>query len=100
MNLEERIGLLSQAATLAQQNGILSLDDAVVVKGALNNIEEKKNIKNSIDLLVKITQIVQSKGIFSLKDAFYMYMAIDGIEELLPKEECEETTEENEKGEE
>lgn len=83
MELKNRLDLLIQSAKLAQKNGILTLDDAVIVKSAIENIEKNTNVKESVDILVKLAQVSQSKGVFTLKDAFYIYMAIDGIEKEL-----------------
>lgn len=99
MELKNRLDLLSQAAEMAQQNGIFSLDDAVIVKKAVDSAKNNENLKESINVLVKIAQIAQKKGVFTLKDAFYLYMAIDGIDKELEKIDSTKQ-EETKKGEE
>lgn len=91
MELKNRLDLLIQSAELSQQNGVFTLDDAVIVKSAVDNIKENKNLKESVNVLIKIAQIAQKKGVFSLKDAFFIYMAIDGIDKEL--DELENTNE-------
>lgn len=89
MELKNRLDLLSQAAEMAQKNGVFSLDDAVVVKKAVDSAKNNENLKEATNVLVKIAQVAQKKGVFTLKDAFYLYMAIDGIDKELEKEELE-----------
>ena len=98
MELKDRFNLLSQAAQLAQQNGVLTLDDAVIVKNAVDFINKGENVKESVNVLIKLAQVAQKKGAFTLKDAFYIYMAIDGIDEELKN--IDDANEQNKKGEE
>lgn len=99
MELKDRLDVLIQAAQLTQSKGILSLDDAVVVKSAIDNISQNTNINQSVHVLIKVAQLGQSKGCFTLKDAYIIYIATEGLIECLPKEE-DETSTENKNGEE
>lgn len=103
MELKNRLDLLSQAAEMAQKNGVFSLDDAVVVKKAVDSAKNNENLKEATNVLVKIAQVAQKKGVFTLKDAFYLYMAIDGIDKELEKLDSnkqEDKQEDTKKGEE
>lgn len=86
MELQDRLNVLVQSAQLAQNKGILSLEDAVVVKTAIDNIQSNKDIETSIKILIHVAQLAQSKGCYTLKDAHVIYVVIDGILDVLNKE--------------
>lgn len=89
MKLTERLNVLIQAVTLSQKNGILSLDDAVKVKSAIDVISSgnlNQNFASAINILIEISVLSQKKGVYSLKDAYMIYNAINGIEEELKNE--------------
>lgn len=83
MDLNERFNVLKQAAQIAQSKGVLTLDDAVYVKSAIDNINTNPEV--AAQILIQILQTAQSKGAFSLKDAYIIYIAIDGIVDELSK---------------
>lgn len=83
MILSERLNVLIQATTLAQKKGILTLDEAVKAKTAIDTISSGKfdqNLPLAINALMEIVVLSQSKGAFSLKDAYMVYLALEGIE--------------------
>ena len=83
MILSERLNVLIQATTLAQKKGVLTLDDAVKAKTAIDVISSGKidqNLPLAINSLMEIVVLSQSKGAFSLKDAHMVYLALEGIE--------------------
>lgn len=89
MKLTERINVLIQAASLSQKNGILTLDDAVKVKTAIDVISSgilNQNFTSAINVLIEIAVISQKKGAYNLKDAHMIYLAVEGIENELQKE--------------
>jgi flagellar motor component MotA len=101
MNLSDRLNALIQATTLAQKSGLLTLDNAVQAKTAIDIITSgvlNQNYTSAINFLIEIAVMTQKKGIFSLKDAHMIYLAIDGIEGELQNEINKENmgTEENE----
>lgn len=83
MNLKERLNLLIQAATLSQKNGVLTLDEAVKAKSAIDVISTE-SINNefisAINMLIEIAVSSQKKGAYTLKDAYMIYIAIQNIE--------------------
>ena len=79
MSIDERINLLIQTTELAQANGLFTLDDAVVVKTTIENLNKKINIEASLALLIKVAQLVQKKGLFDLKQAFHIYLAVNNL---------------------
>lgn len=85
MELKDRLNILVQGSLLAQSKGVLSLDDAVYVKKAIDCINDNTELDISSKILIKTVTIAQSKGCYSLKDAYLIYAAINGIEDLLPK---------------
>ena len=87
MELKDRLNVLIQSAQIAQKSGVLSLDDAVVVKYAISSIEKGENLKSSVGVLSKVASQAQSKGVYSLKDAYLIYIALNDIENLLPVDE-------------
>lgn len=86
MDLSEKLSVLIQGAELAQKHGILSLDDAVIVKNSIDNLKKGVNIHDSVMILTKVVTIGQKKGIYTLKDAYYLYVAVDKLEDILPDE--------------
>ena len=89
MKLTERLNVLIQAVTLSQKSGILSLDDAVKVKSAIDVISSgtlNQNFASAINILIEISVFSQKKGVYSLKDAYMIYNAINGIEDELKNE--------------
>lgn len=89
MKLTERLNVLIQAATLSQKNGILTLDDAVKAKSAIDVISSgvlNQNFTSAINILIEMAVSSQKKGAYSLKDAYMIYLAIEGIEGELQNE--------------
>lgn len=89
MNLTERLNVLIRATTLSQKNGVLTLDEAVKAKNAIDVISAGKldqNLPLAINALMEIAISTQNKGGFSLKDAHMVYLAIDGIETVFQNE--------------
>ena len=83
MNLAERLNVLIQATTLSQKSGVLTLDEAVKAKTAIDIISSgtiNQNYASAVNVLIEIVVYSQKKGIFSLKDAHMIYLAVDGIE--------------------
>lgn len=81
MDLNSRFDVMVQAVTIAQKNGVFTLDEAVAAKGAIDNINSKTNLGESIGVLAELVQEAQHKGAYSLQDAHYIYMAFEGIED-------------------
>ena len=89
MKLAERLNVLIQAATLSQKSGVLTLDDAVKAKSAIDVISSgvlNQNFTSAINMLIEIAVSSQKKGSYSLKDAYMIYLAIEGIEGELQNE--------------
>lgn len=89
MKLTERLNVLIQATSLSQKSGILSLDDAVKAKNAIDVISSgiiNQNFASAINVLIEIAVMSQKKGVYSLKDAYMIYLAINGIESELQNE--------------
>lgn len=89
MKLTERLNVLIQAASLSQKSGVLSLDDAVKAKTAIDIISSgtlNQNYATAINVLIEIAVMSQKKGVYSLKDAYMIYLAINGIESELKNE--------------
>ena len=83
MKLSERLNVLIQAIILSQKSGILTLDDAVKAKTAIDVIssgELNQNYTTAINTLIEIAVLSQKNGAFTLRDAHMIYIAIDGIE--------------------
>lgn len=83
MKLTERLNVLIQAATLSQKGGVLTLDDAVKAKSAIDVISSgtlNQNFAAAINVLIEFAVSSQTKGVYTLKDAYMIYLAIDGIE--------------------
>jgi flagellar motor component MotA len=89
MKLTERLNVLIQAASLSQKSGVLSLDDAVKAKTAIDIISSgtlNQNYASAINVLIEIAVMSQKKGVYSLKDAYMIYLAVNGIESELQNE--------------
>jgi hypothetical protein len=89
MRLRERLNVLVQAITLSQKSGVLTLDEAVKAKTAIDIISSgilNQNFASAINVLIEITSESQKKGVYSLKDAHMIYLAIEGIEVELQNE--------------
>ena len=89
MKLTERLNVLIQATTLSQKNGMLTLDDAVKAKTAIDIITSgniNKDFTTAINFLIEIAISSQKKGVFSLKDAHMIYLAVEGIENEIKNE--------------
>ena len=83
MKLIERLNVLIQAVTMAQKGGVLTLDDAVKAKSAIDIISAgvlNQNFTKSINVLIEIAILSQKKGVYSFKDAHMIYLAMDGID--------------------
>ncbi len=83
MNLAERLNVLIQASTLAQKSGVLTLDEAVKAKSAMDIISTgvlNQNYTSAINALIEISVASQKKGAFTLQDAHMIYLAVEGIE--------------------
>jgi phenylalanyl-tRNA synthetase alpha subunit len=89
MKLIERLNVLIQAITLSQKNGILTLDEAVKAKSAIDIISSgviNQNYAAAINVLIEITASSQKKGVYTLKDAHMIYLAVENIEVELQNE--------------
>jgi hypothetical protein len=89
MVLTERLNVLIQAAALSQKSGVLTLDEAVKAKSAIDVISTKtlnQNFTTALNILIELAVSSQKKGAFSLKDAHMIYLAIEGIESELQNE--------------
>lgn len=89
MKLTERLNVLIQAASLSQKNGLLTLDEAVKAKTAIDTISSgtlNQQFAAAINMLIEIAISSQKKGAYSLKDAYMLYIAIEGIESELQNE--------------
>ena len=89
MTLTERLNVLIQAATLSQKSGVLTLDDAVKAKTAIDIITSGKlnqNFTSATNALIEIAISSQNKGAYTLKDAYMLYIAIEGIEKEFQNE--------------
>lgn len=89
MKLTDRLNVLIQATTVSQKNGILTLDEAVKAKTAIDIISAgtlNQNYASAINVLIEIAVSSQKKGVYSLKDAHMIYLAVDGVETELQNE--------------
>ena len=89
MKLTDRLNVLIQAATLSQKSGILTLDEAVTAKSAIDVISAgtlNQNFTAAINALIELAVASQKKGAYSLKDAYMIYLAVEGIEGELQNE--------------
>ena len=89
MKLIERLNVLIQAITISQKNGILTLDEAVKAKSAIDVISNgtiNQNFTSSINMLIELIVLSQKKGAYTLKDAHMIYLALEGMEDELQNE--------------
>jgi hypothetical protein len=89
MKLTERLNVLIQATTLSQKSGVLTLDEAVKAKSAIDVISTgtlTQNFASAINILIEVVVASQKRGAYSLKDAYMIYLAVDGIEGELQNE--------------
>lgn len=93
MKLNDRLNVLVQSTSLSQKSGILTLDQAVKAKTAIDIISYgissgtlNQNFADAINVLIELAILSQKKGVFSLKDAHMIYLAIEGIEGELQHE--------------
>ena len=89
MKLSERLNVLIQALTMSQKSGVLTLDEAVKAKSAIDIIssgELNQKFTSAINMLIELAIESQKKGAYSLKDAHMIYLAIEGIEGELQNE--------------
>lgn len=89
MKLTERLNVLIQATTLSQKSGVLTLDEAVKAKSAIDVISTgtlTQNFASAINILIEVVVASQKRGAYSLKDAYMVYLAVDGIEGELQNE--------------
>ena len=83
MKLTERLNVLIQATTLSQKSGMLTLDDAVKAKTAIDIITSgniNQDFTSAMNFLIELAISSQKKGVFTLKDAHMIYLAVEGIE--------------------
>lgn len=83
MKLNERLNVLIQATTLSQKSGVLTLDEAVKAKTAIDIISSgvlNQDFTSAINVLIELSISSQNKGAFTLKDAYMLYLAIEGID--------------------
>lgn len=102
MELKDRLQILISSAQIVQSKGVLSLDDAVLVKSAIDHITNNNDINTGVKILIKTAELGQSKGCFTLKDAYVLYIAIEGLVdalEQLKEQEKPESTEDDDKSE-
>lgn len=93
MTIQERFKFLIQGVQVAQSKGVLTLDDAVYVKSAINLVEQNENLELAFKILLKTIETAQSCGCYTLKDSYYLYVAQNGLlEEIINSKE--ETSEE------
>lgn len=83
MELQERIGVLTQGVELAQKKGALTIDDAYYAKQALDALNKNVSLKNAFSIINKIINIGQKAGAYSLRDSYYLYLALDNYESVI-----------------
>ena len=89
MKLSERLNVLIQAVTLSQKSGVLTFDDSIKAKSAIDVISSgilDQNFTSAINALIELVVSSQKKGAYSLKDAHMIYLAVNGIEEEFQNE--------------
>ena len=100
MDLNERFNVLVQGVELAQKKGILSLENAVEAKNAIDTIQKGEKLKESLGSLAAMCEFAQKSGIYNLHDAAFLYSAIEGLDEEIEKFISENTKEHTETDEE
>ena len=97
MDLNARFNVLVQGVELAQKKGVLSLENAVEAKAAIDTIQKGEKLKESLGSLAAMCEFAQKSGIYNLHDAAFLYSAIDGLDEEIEKFISENTKVENTK---
>ena len=100
MDLNERFNVLVQGVELAQKKGVLSLENAVEAKAAIDTIQKGEKLKESLGSLAAMCEFAQKSGIYNLHDAAFLYSAIEGLDEEIEKFISENTKEHTETDEE
>lgn len=100
MDLNARFNVLVQGVELAQKKGVLSLENAVEAKAAIDTIQKGEKLKESLGSLAAMCEFAQKSGIYNLHDAAFLYSAIDGLDEEIEKFISENTKEHTETDEE
>ena len=85
MDLNARFNVLVQGVELAQKKGVLSLENAVEAKAAIDTIQKGEKLKESLGSLAAMCEFAQKSGIYNLHDAAFLYSAIDGLDEEIEK---------------
>lgn len=100
MDLNARFNVLVQGVELAQKKGVLSLENAVEAKAAIDTIQKGEKLKESLGSLAAMCEFAQKSGTYNLHDAAFLYSAIDGLDEEIEKFISENTKEHTETDEE
>jgi hypothetical protein len=79
MDLNERFNVLVQGVEIAQKSGVLTLDDAVKAKTAIDSIQKGENLRDVLFKLSEICEFAQKKGVYNLADAHTIFLAADKI---------------------
>jgi len=79
MDLNERFNVLVQGVEIAQKSGVLTLDDAVKAKTAIDSIQKGEKLREELSKLVEICEFAQKKGVYNLADAHTIFLAADQI---------------------
>lgn len=79
MDLNERFNVLVQGVEIAQKSGVLTLDDAVKAKTAIDSIQKGENLRDELFKLSEICEFAQKKGVYNLADAHTIFLAADQI---------------------
>ena len=93
MDLNARFNVLVQGVELAQKKGVLSLENAVEAKAAIDTIQKGEKLKESLGSLAAMCEFAQKSGTYNLHDAAFLYSAIDGLDEEIEKFISENTKE-------
>lgn len=97
MTLDSIKDVLIQSAQLAQKKGVFSLDNAVVVKQAIDLVKKEdateEEITAGINALAQAAELGQAKGAYLLRDAYYIYDAIQSFNSLSKEPKCTEPVE-------
>lgn len=80
MDLGEKLSILIQGCELAQKGGLLTLDEAVTVKRAIDLAKAGKELKTAVDVFNRVVTRAQKNGIYTFKDSYYLYLALDNID--------------------
>lgn len=83
MKLAERLNVLIQAITLSQKSGVLTFEEAVKAKSAIDVISSgilNQNFSTAVNILIELAILSQKRGVYSFKDSHMIYLAVEGIE--------------------